>query len=375
MEWWRQQMSGNFLDVIFDCPHEIEELTASRTIYDDTKDLNEDHKEILYYRAIRQWTPQAVAALRGQTDRNIRKVYNAMIENIRRKLYLRLEPHYRADLPLTTTQRQFCVAYLEQLDENQRAKIMRKIKEVERLEGAARMNSIFQKTSAFWAKYSAYEYRKDEDGMLYITPEPTAKPSVYDPLENAEAMVLDALNVGRLVMRNIGIKQTQEAVLDFVSKYGLFGFMTALPTTPDFMDYEAVYLPKNHFIKKETMNTHEYVALYFPFGKPDFYKDERTAAWHMRGNAQADRELLALAMTFSSGPMAMNMTLQRDYAERYDWLVTQFQDLAFTLASSHLYYTDKDVADETTLEIYRQGISAFGGLRRLITLLYTTTGR
>jgi predicted nucleic acid-binding Zn ribbon protein len=82
----------------------------------------------------------------------------------------------------------------------------------------------------------------------------------------------------------------------------------------------------------------------------------------MRGNAQADRELLAMAMTFSNGPLAMNMTLQRDYAERYDWLVTQFQDLAFTLASSHLYYTDKDVADETTLEIYRQGISAFGGI-------------
>ena len=31
--------------------------------------------------------------------------------------------------------------------------------------------------------------------------------------------------------------------------------MTALPTTPSFMDYEAVYLPKNHFIKAETMET------------------------------------------------------------------------------------------------------------------------
>ena len=31
--------------------------------------------------------------------------------------------------------------------------------------------------------------------------------------------------------------------------------MTALPTTPSFMDYEAVYLPKNHFIKEESMET------------------------------------------------------------------------------------------------------------------------
>ena len=43
------------------------------------------------------------------------------------------------------------------------------------------------------------------------------------------------------------------AVLEFVHQYGLLGLMTALSTTPSFMDYEAVYLPKNRFIKEAEM--------------------------------------------------------------------------------------------------------------------------
>ncbi len=224
------------------------------------------------------------------------------------------------------------------------------------------MNSIFQKTSAPWARYGEYEYRRGDDDHLYILPSQAAKPSVYDPLVNAEAMVVDALNVGRLSMKKVSEKQLRDAVMDFVTKYGLLGFMTALPTTADFMDYDAIYLPKNHFIKEETMTTREYISLYFPFSRPDFYKDKRTAEWRVGGSEQIDREALALAMAFGSGPMALNMSLQRGYAERYDWIVTQFRDLAFTLVSSILFYEDKDKADESTLDLYRQGIAAFGGI-------------
>ena len=193
-------------------------------------------------------------------------------------------------------------------------------------------------------------------------PTSDAKPSVYDPLENAEAMVIDALNVGRLAMKQVSEKEQMDAVMDFVSKYGLLGFMTALPTTPDFIDYDAVYLPKNHFIKEETMTTQDYVALYFPFNKPDFYKDEKTMEWHVRGNARDDREMLALTLTFGNEPIAMNMSLQPGYAEQFDWLVTQFSDLAAMLVSSYLYYEYIDSGDENTLVIYRKGVSAFGGI-------------
>lgn len=127
--WWRQLLGGNFIDVIFDCPHEIHELTASRPVYDFTKGLGEDHKEILYFRVIRQWTPQQIAAFRNQTDRNIRKVYNNMMDDICKKMYMRLYPRYAAGESLTLTQREFCETYLKQLDEVQKGKITRKIEE------------------------------------------------------------------------------------------------------------------------------------------------------------------------------------------------------------------------------------------------------
>lgn len=60
--------------------------------------------------------------------------------------------------------------------------------------------------------------------------------------------------------------------LHFAIKYGLFGLMTALATTPDFMEYETVYLPKNHFIKKENMATVDCLSLFFPFDKLDIVK-------------------------------------------------------------------------------------------------------
>lgn len=42
-------------------------------------------------------------------------------------------------------------------------------------------------------------------------------------------------------------------VIKIPDKTQFEGFMTALPATPDFITYHAVYLPKNHFIKEERM--------------------------------------------------------------------------------------------------------------------------
>ena len=118
--YWRQMLTGNFLDVIHDCPHEIHEMTSSRMIYDFTKELDDNHKEIMYYWAIRLWSPQRIAVLRGQTDRNIRKVYNKMIADMRSAIFDRLYPRYEKDLPLTFTQQEFMRNYIEKLDENKK---------------------------------------------------------------------------------------------------------------------------------------------------------------------------------------------------------------------------------------------------------------
>jgi hypothetical protein len=113
--YWRQILSGNFLDVIHDCPHEIHEVTASRSVYELTKALDDNRKEILYYWAIRLWSPQRIAAYRGQSDRNIRKVYNKMIDEMRESLYKRLYPRYIAGKPLTYLQKDFVENYIKNM--------------------------------------------------------------------------------------------------------------------------------------------------------------------------------------------------------------------------------------------------------------------
>lgn len=113
------------------------------------------------------------------------------------------------------------------------------------------MKNLFERTSSNWVRYSEYEWRAAEDGTLYLTPTKTAQPSIYDPLAEYQKIVLDAINIGRMGMSKKPDAEIQKAIQQFAVKYGLFGLMTALPTTPNFMEYEAVYLPKNHFIKKK----------------------------------------------------------------------------------------------------------------------------
>lgn len=104
---WKQLFNGNFLDMIFDCPYDIQELVSGRAIYELLGDLKDGQKEVLYYWEVRQWKPQKIAALRGQTNRNILKLYVVMIESLRYKLYMRLLPRFRANLPLTVSQKRF----------------------------------------------------------------------------------------------------------------------------------------------------------------------------------------------------------------------------------------------------------------------------
>ena len=118
-----------------------------------------------------------------------------------------------------------------------------------------------------------------------------------------------------------------------------------------------VYLPKNHFIKAETLSTEEYLSYFYPFDKPDFRKNGVESGWSV-----TDREGIAITMAMGNAPQAVTMGFQKEYAERYDWLVKEFTDLAFTFMTSFLYYLDYDTIDEQTRSLYRQGISAFGGI-------------
>ncbi len=221
------------------------------------------------------------------------------------------------------------------------------------------MESIFKKASSSWVKYSEYILAEDDNGVWYVMPAPDAKVKIYNILENYETMVIDALNVGLTCMNSEKTDEDKEqAIFSFISNYGLLGLMTALPTTPQFMNYDAVYLNKNQYIKEETMQTEEYLKLFFPFKIPNINKRKDGVSWTVGG----DKDMMALALTMDKRPMAVNMGFQKEYAERYDWIVKQFKDWAFTFFTSILYYEDFDSLDDTTKNLYRQSMAAFDGI-------------
>lgn len=219
------------------------------------------------------------------------------------------------------------------------------------------MKNLFERTSSNWVRYSEYEWKTAENGMLYLTPTKTAQPSIYDPLSEYQRLILDAIDIGRMESQKKTPQEIQKAIQIFAVKYGLLGLMTALPTTPSFMDYEAVYLPKNHFIRAESMSTMDYLDLFFPFVKPDVVKRGVESMW----NIQNDRAMMALAMTMSDKPMALNMSFQREYAEPYEWLKQQFTDISFTYLTSVLFYEDYDSMTPEQRLLMQEGMAAFGG--------------
>ncbi len=87
----RQLMKGFFLDYFADCPYEMHDLTSKAYIRRAVSEMKEDHRELLFFLYLRLFSPQRVAALRGQTDRNIRKVRDVAIRKLRKKVYQSLK--------------------------------------------------------------------------------------------------------------------------------------------------------------------------------------------------------------------------------------------------------------------------------------------
>jgi hypothetical protein len=67
--------------------------------------------EVLYYRAIRRESNRRVALRRGQSERNILKVYSTLLAGLRKKMHERLSMRRGNGLPLTCAQTQFMENY------------------------------------------------------------------------------------------------------------------------------------------------------------------------------------------------------------------------------------------------------------------------
>ena len=64
-------------------------------------------KELLYLHAIRLFSSTKIAAIRGQTDRNIRKVRATLLKKIQKKLLAYLQSGEKAQQELTIAEKAF----------------------------------------------------------------------------------------------------------------------------------------------------------------------------------------------------------------------------------------------------------------------------
>ena len=221
------------------------------------------------------------------------------------------------------------------------------------------MKQIFEHSKSFWVRYSDYAIVEDNNGIKYLKAAENARPDLYDPIDSLEEIVVKALNVGRICM---GIdrpdEEKDEAVYQFVKEYGFLGLMTAIPTTPRFLSNDNVFLPKNQFIKRETMEVFEYLAHFYPFERPNISKNGAKYTVVFEG----DTDMVALAWLADGRADEVHLSFQREYSERLDWLRQQFVDWAFTMTTVFFYYHDYDHMSEKDREFYRQSMAAYDGI-------------
>ena len=122
----RQLCSGNFLDILFDCPYEMHQLTANAFLSQMIEELSEEHKEILYFLSLRLYSTTQLAQMRGQSDRNIRKVRNTIRKKLQKKLYAHLCRMQDEGKSLTLRERQFMEEYAALLGEKGKDAVIRR---------------------------------------------------------------------------------------------------------------------------------------------------------------------------------------------------------------------------------------------------------
>mgnify|MGYP006981963701 FL=1 len=121
---YRQLMAGNFLDILFDCPYEMHYLSADPFISGMIENLSEEHKEVLYFLSLRLYSTTRLAAIRGQSDHNIRKLRKTINKKLQRQMYDHLCS--KPENGLTLRERRFLEEYSQIAKKQRKAAVTRR---------------------------------------------------------------------------------------------------------------------------------------------------------------------------------------------------------------------------------------------------------
>jgi len=188
------------------------------------------------------------------------------------------------------------------------------------------INEIFSNAFAAWVRHDDYELRTDEFNDIYIMPTEKSKATIYNPVEQARDMAVDALNLGREIdASDFDAKTMMGQIRQFVYKYGFLGVMVDIPLNDNFFTAGETYVTSNPFFPlDEKIDTQEYMANFFPFGET------------VPQLEQTDASISAFA---GRGPV-YEYVFSGAYSERLAWYVSYFQTL-YTLFDACLKYADE----------------------------------
>ena len=105
--YWRQLMKGDYIDIISNCPYEMHNSLSDEDYSKIIYDLKDDHKELIYFLYLRDFTTSQLAALRNQSDRNIRGVRSTVLGQIEKKVLMILVDRQGEDFPFTIEELDF----------------------------------------------------------------------------------------------------------------------------------------------------------------------------------------------------------------------------------------------------------------------------
>ena len=109
----KQVQKGDFIEAIYNCPHELQDLISEPYISKIISELTAEQKEVLFY-TIKGYSTSRIACIRGQTDRNIRKVKNTALKQIRKKIYAYLTSN--SEHSMTIQEKRFVENYQKLID-------------------------------------------------------------------------------------------------------------------------------------------------------------------------------------------------------------------------------------------------------------------
>lgn len=113
--YWRQLMKGDYIDIISNCPYEMHNSLSDEDYSKIIYELKDDHKELIYFLYLKDFTTSQLAALRNQSDRNIRGVRSTILGQIEKRVLMILVDRQGEDFPFTMEELDFLLRHEEEI--------------------------------------------------------------------------------------------------------------------------------------------------------------------------------------------------------------------------------------------------------------------